>query len=509
MEFLHLLAVSSLFALVVFVSKKLWKTRSTGTTEAPEPRHAWPIIGHLHLLKGQNPAHQILAAMADTHGPIITIRLGMKRALVVSSWEGVKDCFRDNDTVFLNRPLSATLKHMGYNGALFGFGPAGPYWHAMRKAAILHILSSRQLELLKHVRASEVDIGIKDLYSMCSGSNKTLVDMGQWFYLVNMNTIFRMVASKRFSGNDRESQRCGRAIQEFFHLSGAFVISDVIPYTEWLDLQGHVRSMKRIAKELDYFLSTWLEQHLQERRDGKVNEDRDFIHVMLSMLANEDSMYGHKSEHIVKAMSMNLIIAGSDTTSVTLTWAVSCLLNHPEALKRAQDELDIHVGRERWMEESDFKNLVYLQGIIKETLRLYPAGPLAVPRESMEDCYVGGYYVPKGTQLFTNIWKLHRDPRVWPNPFNFLPERFLTSHAEYDVRGQQFGYIPFGSGRRSCPGILSAMQMSQLMLGRFLQGFNLGTNAPVDMTEAVGLTLPKATPLEVILTPRLPNKLYG
>lgn len=206
----------------------------------------------------------------------------------------------------------------------------------------------------------------------------------------------------------------------------------------------------------------------------------------------------------------NLILAGIDTTSVTLTWALSLLLNHTEVLKRVQKEIDIHVGTTRWVEESDIKNLVYFQAIVKETLRLYPPGPLLVPRESLEDCYVGGYLVPRGTQLLVNAWKLHRDPRIWENPCEFRPERFLTSHGSIDVRGQQFEYVPFGSGRRLCPGISSGLQMLHLTLSRLLQGFSFSTamNAQVDMSEGLGLTLPKATPLEVVLAPRLEHKMY-
>ena len=207
----------------------------------------------------------------------------------------------------------------------------------------------------------------------------------------------------------------------------------------------------------------------------------------------------------------NLILGGVDSTPVTITWALSLLLNHLESLKLAQEELDLHVGREKWVEESDIKNLVYLQAIIKETLRLYPPGPLSVPRQAIEDCTLAGYYVRKGTILFVNIWKLHRDPRIWVEPNEFKPDRFLNAHAEVDVRGKHFEYIPFSSGRRSCPGTSAAMRTISLTLARVLQGFNLSThrNEPVDMSEGLGgLILAKATPLKVILSPRLSDRLY-
>ncbi|CAK9180595.1 unnamed protein product [Ilex paraguariensis] len=180
-------------------------------------------------------------------------------------------------------------------------------------------------------------------------------------------------------------------------------------------------------------------------------------------------------------------------------------------MKRAQEEIEIKVGKNKWVEESDINNLVYLQAIVKETLRLYPPGPLSVPHEAMEDCNVGGYHIPKGTRLLVNVWKLHRDPRIWSDPETFMPERFLTNHTEVDVGGQQFEYTPFGSGRRSCPGMTFAMQVTHLTLARLLQGFDFKTpaDAPVDMTEGLGITLPKATPVHVLITPRLSSELYG
>ena len=180
-------------------------------------------------------------------------------------------------------------------------------------------------------------------------------------------------------------------------------------------------------------------------------------------------------------------------------------------LKKAQEELDLQVGRERPVDESDIKNLVYIQAIIKETLRLYPAGPLLGPREVMNDCTIAGYHVPAGTRLIVNVWKIQRDPRVWSNPSAFLPERFLTSHADIDIRGQHFELIPFGSGRRSCPGASFALQLLHLTVARFLHAFELATplNHPIDMTESPGLTIPKATPLEVLLKPRLPAYVYA
>uniref|UniRef100_A0A2C9VX06 Cytochrome P450 n=1 Tax=Manihot esculenta TaxID=3983 RepID=A0A2C9VX06_MANES len=190
---------------------------------------------------------------------------------------------------------------------------------------------------------------------------------------------------------------------------------------------------------------------------------------------------------------MALILGASDTTT------------------KAQQELDSVVGRERQVNESDMKDLVYLQAIIKEIFRLYPAAPLSVQHESIEDCSVGGYHIPSGTRLIVNLSKLHRDSRVWLNPSEFKPERFLTTHKDIDFKGQNFELIPFGSGRRMCPGVSFASQVVNLILATLLHSFEIETPSgqPVDMSESAGLTNLKATPLDVLLMTCLPPPLYA
>ncbi|KAM7518285.1 hypothetical protein LguiB_017247 [Lonicera macranthoides] len=459
--------------------------------------------------------------MADRYGPAFNIRLGSRRAFVVSSWEVAKECFTANDKALASRPLTVAAKHMGYNYAVFGFAPYSSFWREMRKIATLELLSNRRLEMLKHVRESEVDMGIKGLYKswLENGSTPVVVELKKWLEELTLNVVVRMVAGKRYFGagaaasDADEAMRCHKAIGQFFHLIGIFVVSDAIPFLWWLDLQGHEKAMKRTAKELDYVLEGWLEEHRRRRASGEVKGEgeQDFIDVMLALEEEGNlSNFQHDSNTGIKSTCLAIILGGSDTTAGTLTWAISLLLNNPNVLKKAREELDLHVGSQRQVKDSDIKNLVYLQAIIKETLRLYPAGPLLGPREALEDCTVAGYNVPSGTRLIVNIWKLQRDPSVWPNPSAFQPERFLSSHAHVDVRGQQFELMPFGSGRRSCPGVSFALQLLHLTFARLLHAFDLATplGEPVDMSESPGLTIPKATPLEVLLTPRLSAKLY-
>ena len=205
-----------------------------------------------------------------------------------------------------------------------------------------------------------------------------------------------------------------------------------------------------------------------------------------------------------------MILGGSDTSTITMTWALSLLLNNEQVLEKAQLELDEKVGISRHVKESDVKNLTYLQAIVKETLRLYPAAPLLIPHESVEDCIVSGYHIPARTRLLVNIQKLQKDPLVWEDPCEFRPERFLTSDIKFDMRGQNLQLMPFGCGRRICPGISFALQLIHFTLARLLHEFKIHRPSEelLNMDEGFGITVFKKAPLEVVLRPRLPSQVY-
>ncbi|XWS62473.1 hypothetical protein CRYUN_Cryun06bG0014200 [Craigia yunnanensis] len=476
----------------IVVATIFFKGKKKQPRRPPEPAGALPFVGHLHLLGKNQLLHRTFGDMADKYGPAFLIRLGIHQALVVSNWEVAKECFTTNDKVFPTRPKSLAVKLMGYDHNMLGFDPYGPYWRNMRKLATVELLSSRRLELQKHVRDTEINCFIKEFYEQSVKSRGlAVVEMKERIGDLAMNIIVRIVAGKRYSGTggscDDESRRCQKAMSNFFYLAGLFLFSDAVPFLGWMDVViGHISKIKRTAKELDFVLGSWVNEHRQRRLRESIKGKQDFIDVMLSIM-DDGSIPTQEADTTIKATCLSLILGGNETNVITLTWAVSLLLNNRHVLKKAQDELDIHVGKHRQVEESDITNLVYLQAIIKETLRLRPATPLSVPREAMEDSTIAGFHVPAGTRLLVNLWKLQRDPSIWYKPTDFLPDR------------------------RICPGITFALQFRHLALARLLHGFEWGTvsDKAIDMSESPGITVPKATPLEVTLTPRLPSMLYG
>ncbi|KAL3725926.1 hypothetical protein ACJRO7_030894 [Eucalyptus globulus] len=488
--------------------------------DVPEAEGGWPIVGHLPLFFSKDLMHKKLGSMANKYGPIFAIRLGSHRAIVVSSWEVAKEFYTIHDKNFADRPMVAATKLMTYNGAMFAFAPYGEYWREMRKIVTIGLLSNHRLDSLKHIRAFEVETAIKDLFKAWIEKGRprrgVLVEMKSWLGDLMLNMSVKMVGGKRYCGSnadcdDTEAKRFQRSIRRFFYLYGVVVLSDATPALGWLDLVGYKRSMNKTAKELDVLAQGWLEEHRRKRLSQPGGDgEQDFMDLMLNVVEGV-KFSDFDADTVVKATCLNMIVAATDTLIVSTTWVLSLLLNNRHALKKAQQELDTHVGKSRHAEESDVKNLTYLQAIIKEAMRLYPPVPIINLRSSMEECtFSAGFRIPAGTRLLLNYWKIQRDERVRSNPEKFEPERFLTTHENVDVRGRNFELIPFGAGRRSCAGTSLALHTMHLTLASLLQSFEIDTvlGEPVDMTEGPGLTNLKASPLEVLLVPRLDQKVY-
>ncbi|XP_020229289.1 cytochrome P450 82A4 [Cajanus cajan] len=483
--------------------------------EAPTVAGAWPILGHLPLLSGSQSPHRTLGALADKYGPIFTIKLGVKDALIISNWEVAKECFTKNDAVVSSRPKLVAVEHLGYNQAMFAVAPYGPYWREIRKIITSEILSNRRVEQLQHVRVTEIRNSIKELLDVWSStkseSGYALVELKQWFSHLVFNIVFQMTVGKRYFGaasvDDEKAQRCVKAVKELLRLFGVFTVGDAIPYLRWFDFGGHEKAMKEIGKEFDGILSEWLEEHRQKRALGE--NVQDFMDVMISLLDGK-TIDGIDGDTMIKSTVQAILSAGTDTISTVLIWSICLILKNPLILEKLIAELDIQVGKKRCICESDLSKLTYFQATVKETLRLYPPAPLSSPREFTEDCTLSGFNVKKGTRLITNLWKINTDLNVWSDPLEFKPERFLTTYKDIDMKGQHFELLPFGSGRRICPGITFGLQIVQFSLAILLHSFEIleSPTEPIDMAETFGTTSNKANPLKILIKPRLSPNCY-
>ncbi|KAJ9670579.1 hypothetical protein PVL29_026862 [Vitis rotundifolia] len=215
------------------------------------------------------------------------------------------------------------------------------------------------------------------------------------------------------------------------------------------------------------------------------------INHLLSMQKSEPEYY---TDEIIKGQSLILILVGTDTTATTIEWAMSLLLNHPDVMKKVRVvELDTHVRKDGLMEESDFPKLQYLQSIISETLRLFPAAPVLVPHMSSDNCQIGGFNIQRDTILLVNAWAIQRDPKLWKDATSFKPERFENGESE------TYKLLPFGLRKRTCPTVGLANRLG-LTLGSLIQCYEWErvNEKEVDMAEGKGITMPKLEPLEAM-----------
>ncbi|PKU66412.1 isoflavone 2'-hydroxylase [Dendrobium catenatum] len=457
----------------------------------PTIPNSLPIIGHLHLIFRQphQPLHRTLTSLSSTYGPILHLHFGSRPVLIVSSPSAAEECLTTNDIIFANRPLLLSAKYLGFNHSILGAAPYGPYWRNLRRIATIELLSTSRIVSLARIRAEETRSLLRSLFSTAAADRWNLAEMKTSIKNLSLNTMMRMVDGEKYY-----DERFWLMVEDAFKLSGSSSVEDFVPWITWFGVAATKRRMMRLGKELDERFQMMVDERRRRRRS--VVEEKTLVDVMLALQEEEPERY---SDEIIKGMLWVLIAAGTESSSGTMEWALSLLLNHPKTLQKARDEIDFHVGRDRLITDSDLPHLHYLQNIIKETLRLYPAGPLLVPHYSSTDCTVEGYNIPGGTMLLINVYAIQRDPKLWKEAESFKPERFDEGEGS-----EGFQFFPFGSGRRKCPGEVMANRMMGMTLGALVQCFEwerVGEEM-VDLSEGEGLTLPKLFPLEIKYKPR-------
>ncbi|KAL4193738.1 hypothetical protein AMTRI_Chr06g178330 [Amborella trichopoda] len=479
--------------------------RKSSFVNCPPGPQPWPVIGHFHLLKP--PLYRSLSQLSKQYGPVFSLWLGKRFIVVVSSANLAQECFTTNDITFASKPQLAVGKYLGYDYTSVVWAPYGAHWRNVRKIQVLELLSSKKIEMFACIRQEQVSALLQSLVE--ASNREKVVNMKDRITETIFSIIVKIVANKSYYGcavqDLKEAKEFREAIEETFLLTGKVKFGDYIPFLKWVDLQGITRLLRALGRKRDRIMQQIVDEHRKLRSSENDNLKPDFVHMLLAMQENDPDYF---TDDLIKSIIMVMMSAGTETTAITLEWALALLLNHPDSLQKAQTELAQQVGRDRLVKESDLPKLEYLQAIIYETLRLYPPGPMLSPHESTSECTLGGYTVPKGTILMVNAWHIHRDHDSWPEPSSFKPESFMGTGV--DGRGQDFRFIPFSAGRRICPGMGLALRSAVYVLGCLLHGFEWQREGiePVDMSEGAGLTMPRAVPLRAFVTPRLPLHVY-
>ncbi|KAK4260465.1 hypothetical protein QN277_003571 [Acacia crassicarpa] len=491
------LAFFGIFAVACYA----WICFTQRRSNLPPGPPGLPLLGNLLSLAPE--LHSYFASLSQTYGPIFSLRLGTKSCIVVSSPSISRQVLKDHDITFANRDVPIAGRIATYGGNDIAWSPYGPEWRMLRKTCALKMLSNTTLDSVYQLRRNEIRKTVGYLYSRVGSP----VDIGEQMFLTILNVITNMMWGGTLEGDERAA--VGADFRELVAgmtgLLGKPNLSDFFSGLAWFDLQGIEKQMRLLARRFDKIFEKMIKLRLEKTNMGGSEQSKDFLQFLLKLKDEEDSKPPLTMTH-VKALLMDMVVGGSDTSANTIEFALAHIINEPEVMSRVQEELDSVVGRENIVEESHIHKLPYLLAVMKETLRLHPALPLLVPHCPSETTTVGGYTIPKGSRVFVNVWAIHRDPNIWDTPLKFDPSRFLDD-AKWDFSGNDFDYFPFGSGRRICAGIAMAERTFLYSVATLMHSFDwkVPEGQELDMSEKFGIVLKKKVPLVAVPTPRLSN----
>ncbi|XP_071722984.1 cytochrome P450 71B34-like [Rutidosis leptorrhynchoides] len=475
---LLLLLLLLLPILVLLVLVKWKRHQMIRKLNLPPGPPGLPIIGNLHQLGPL--AHQSLYQISKKYGPVIFLKLGRVPTVVVSSADSAKQVLKTHDLECCSRPPLAGTGRLSYEYMDVAFTPYGDYWREMRKFCVLELLSLKRVQSFRFIREEEVEFMIDSISEAAFGKS------------------FR-------EGGGLDNDRFQNVVHDALEMLGSFSAADFFPYFGWIvdRISGLYKRRERCFRDLDAFYHKLIHDHLNSRTSNtKKLKDYDTLDIMLEFHKNpNDSNSIQPTENHIKAMLMDIFLAGVDTGAITMVFAMAELAKNPRIMKKAQEEVRNLVGNKGKVSEADIEKLSYLKLIVKETFRLHPPSVLLIPREAMSKFQINGYDVYPGTRIQVNVWGIGRDPTIWENPEEFIPERFEESPIDY--KGQHFELLPFGGGRRGCPAIMMGVSIVELALANLLYCFDWKVpdgmkEEDISMEEGPGLTVYKKEPLKLV-----------
>lgn len=509
---LFAILIPLLLLIIVLASQsRLWRRR---LPYPPGPK-GWPVIGNMGMM--DQLTHRGLANLAKRYGGICYLRMGNVNMVAVSSPDIAKQVLQVQDNIFSNRPASIAISYLTYDRADMAFANYGPFWRQMRKLCVMRLFSRKRAESWDSVRG-EVDSVVR----IVAGNAKVgaTVNIGELMFKVTKNIIYRAAFG---SSSGEEQEEFVSILQEFSKLFGAFNIGDFIPWLGFINQQGFKSRLCKARQSLDRFIDVVIDEHLEKKKKsaGSRCEEAvaDMVDEMLAFYSEEAKVT--ESDDLqtaikltranIKAIIMDVMFGGTETVASAMEWAMAEMLRTPSELKRVQQELADVVGLDRRVEETDLEKLTYLKCCLKEILRMHPPIPLLL-HETSEDAVVAGYSVPAKSRVMINAWAIGRDPGAWEDPESFNPSRFLREGVP-DFKGSHFEFIPFGSGRRSCPGMQLGLYALELCVAHLLHCFTWELPdgmkpGELDMDDVFGLTAPRKNRLFAVPTPRLRCRLH-
>ncbi|KAL5780630.1 hypothetical protein ACOSQ2_011367 [Xanthoceras sorbifolium] len=456
-----------LLSLPIFLAFLL-KTRRSSLRLPPGPR-GLPFIGNLHQYIDSSNRPRYLWKLSKQYGPLMSLRLGFVPTLVVSSAKMAREVMKTHDLQFCSRSSTLAVKKLTYNCSDLALSPYNDYWREMRKICVVHLFNSVRVQQFRPIREDEVSRVIEKISKSSSvASSVEPVNLSEMMISLTNAIICRVALGRRYEDAGIESSTLHALLEERMAILGGFYYSDYFPFMGWIDkLRGMISRLEKNFKEFDQFYQEIINGHLDP--NGPKREQEDIIDVLLQIQKEREFKINLTWDNI-KGVLADIFMAGTETSTASVIWAMAYLMKHPRVMKKAQEEIRYLIGTKGLVDEDDIQRLSYLEAVVKETMRLQPAVPLLVTRETIDKCNLDGYEIPSKMRVSINAWAIGRDYKAWENPEEFYPERFIGSSI--DVKGHNFELIPFGAGRRSCPGIFMAVTTVKLALANLLYKFD-------------------------------------
>ncbi|GMN31017.1 hypothetical protein TIFTF001_044538 [Ficus carica] len=440
-----------------------------------------PFVENMHQLFGSLP-HHALRDLAKKHGPFMYLKIGQVPTIVVSSPEFAKEVMRFHDTIFAFRPRLLFSQVIAYDCTDVAFAPYGEYWRQVRKICVLELLSAARVQSFRHIREEEVF----NLVEWVASNVGSVIDLTKRIE----STTFSIISRAAFGGKSKDHEDFISIVAEASEALGSFCLVDSFPSLgSFLEVITRERAkLENMRQRAARIFEIIIKKHEAEIQKGKTRKTEDLVDVLLKLHNNDHLEFSLTSDN-VKAIIWDIFAAGGETATTTIDWAMAEIIKNPRVMKRVQDEVREIFGRQGSLDEACISEMTYFKCVVKETLRLHPAAPLLLPRECGEKCEINGFVIPAKTRIIVNAWAIARDSRYWIEPESFIPERFLDSSVDY--KGINFEYIPFGAGRRICPGISFGMSNVELQLALLLYHFdwilpNGMKPEDLDMTDSFG-----------------------
>ncbi|CAM0958935.1 unnamed protein product [Alopecurus aequalis] len=498
-QLMQALPVVLLFFILVL---HLATTRSRNQAKRPPPSPpGLPVIGHLHLVR-QHP-HVSLCNLSRKHGRggLMLLRLGAVPNLVVSSPRAAQEIMQTHDHIFASRPSSKMVEYIMYGASSdIAFAPYGEHWRQARKLVTTHLFTVKKVQSYRNARLQEVKHVMARIRDAAGA-----VDLGEMLNAYTNDVVSRAVSGKFFRAEGR-NKLFKKLLEENLALVGGFNLEDYFP--RLANLHVFNRFVRKKAEPMHRAWDDLLETTISDHEKNSMHQDNgldeqgetDFIDVMLSV---QKEFHGITRDHI-KAILIDMFGAGTDTSYLVLEFAMAELMRKPQLMRKLQSEVRNGAPKgQELVEEENLAGMTYLKAVVKETLRLHPPVALLVPHMAMADCDINGYRIPAGTRVIINSWAIGRDPGSWEKPEEFMPERFIEggAAAAVDFRGKDFHYVPFGAGRRICPGLNFGLATVEIMLANLAYCFDWELPAgmeDIDMTEVFGLTVRRKEKLMLV-----------